>query len=222
MPKKKTSIGRKQSKKTASKKPSVDSKQSKEVAASELAPVPQPGPNGLIAPLPQEILLMVFGLLDHSSIRKSVRVCRGFRDIVTLKQFDRVLFRGPVLPTDAPLASEAIQINPVFDDLIYCACHTKIEDVKLINYERNDDGCNPWLLKTTSAASELATCPGVSRLRMSVCEYKPFEVTNATGVTVYQAMKAVCRFFNRKVPVGFEGAQYGITQAEAMGNHNGT
>jgi len=152
--------------------------------------------------LPNEVWLETLTYLDYIDLKICTRVGKTFKSILSSAAFDEALFRSKVV-TDLPIDPKKTRLHPVLPYLSY-GCTNDIDDVTIGDVLK--------LLKETSVAGEHATSPPVKYLRVQIHRWRKVGVQNKNGVTVLQAMKAVCKFFGRT-------HKYGQTRADEMGDH---
>ncbi|KAG9685441.1 hypothetical protein KCU95_g14757, partial [Aureobasidium melanogenum] len=155
--------------------------------------------------LPPELWLEVMSHLNYFELKRCMRVSKAFKSFTELPACQDTMFRSKKLILEGGAINlDNIRLHPAFDYMAF-ECATKIEHVGFFNDNYDDI----IVLKDTCAAKEYATDPPVAFVRLQIHSWPPVQVTNKSGVTVHQAMKALCRFFSRD------------DHREAMGDHTG-
>ena len=104
------------------------------------------------------------------------------------------LFRANISPVVLIPSINALQIRPVFDALSY-ECGPDVDQRYL--FYRLDNELDTTPLKAITVASEYATSPPVTIIRLKLHAAPIVETRNKTGVTVLQVMQAVARAFGK-------------------------
>jgi len=154
--------------------------------------------------LPKEVWLEIVSYLDYFDLKTIMGVSKAFKSYTELPACQKTMFRSKaVIPDGDTIDLAVLRLHPAFGMLSY-ECASDIEDVYL--YDSNGD----WMpLTETSAAEEYATDPPVAFMRLQIFSSTPVQVTNKTGITVVQVMKALCRFFTKNDSFDVTGGRTG-------------
>ncbi|KAK6003293.1 hypothetical protein QM012_001138 [Aureobasidium pullulans] len=155
--------------------------------------------------LSKELWLEIMSCLDYFELKKCMRVSKAFKAFTALPACQETMFRSKNIIREGSAINLAnIRLHPAFDYMSF-ECATKIEHVFFFTNDYNDTDA----LTDTCAAKEYATDPPVAFIRLQIHCWPPVQVTNKSGVTVEQVMKALCRFFSKG------------DHREVMGDHTG-
>ncbi|GAB7354588.1 hypothetical protein MBLNU459_g5032t1 [Dothideomycetes sp. NU459] len=151
--------------------------------------------------LPTEIWLEILSYLDYFSLRRCSRINKSFQSLIEFPAFDNTLFRSaPVVLADGYITMDNMRIHPAFR-LLDWDCEADINEV-IFGMMRNPETQESYYKESwdheftgSSAANEHATDPAVSRIRVALWKWSGVEARNVHGVTVFDVMKAACRYF---------------------------
>ncbi|CAD0115077.1 unnamed protein product [Aureobasidium uvarum] len=146
-----------------------------------------------ITKLPKEIWLGVFSHLDYTVLKTCMRVNKEFKSFTEFPACQKEMFRSKaVIQEGGTIDLDNLRLHPAFDYMSYF-CTGELADVEF----HNSDYTNTTVLTKTCAAEEHATDPPVAYIRIQIHSWKPMQIKNKTGVTVYQVMRSLCRFFSQ-------------------------